>query len=303
VRSGAALAVTLGAVLAVGAGSFQEPAATSLLPRAGQAGDWSPSAPPERYARESLYGYLDGGAELFLPYGFQELAVGRYKRTGGGGSEMTVEIYRTETSLDAFGLFSLQRDGSEEVSSSIVSPHWLGAGQAGLVKGRCYVNLAGYETRGDELEAMLRAVEALLPGRAGTDLDPRLGVLPAAGRAPRSERFIKGEGAARAETQFFSDPVWGFGRGATAVSARYEPGGLKLIVVEVPLADEPAALDAAVRAQFAAHLESSEVLAGGLAGRNGSGQTFLYARHGRTARLVWGKDEAAAAALLRRAAR
>ncbi|MDD8025375.1 MAG: hypothetical protein PHI34_02595 [Acidobacteriota bacterium] len=275
------------------------PAPSALLPKAGQAGEWAAAAEPARYVRESLYGYIDGGAELILPYGFEELAVGRYGRAGG--REVTIEIYKTATALDAFGLFSVQRDGREDISSAIASPHWLSPSQACLVKGRYHVNLVGYETRADDLEGMLRTVEALLPspGRGGPD--PRFGALPAEGRVPRSERYIKGEAAARAETQFFSDEAWGFGRGATAVSARYEPGGIKMIIVEA--ASEPAGLEAAVRAQFAANLEAVEAESGRLTARGGSGQTFFYQRLGRTAYLIWGKDAAAASALLGRTAR
>ncbi len=282
--------------------SIQELSASTILPPTGQAGGWTPSGPSERYVKESLYGYIDGGAELVLPYGFEELAVGRYVTAGNGGREITIEIYRTATGLDAFGLFSVQRDGREEVSPSLASPHWLSPSQACLAKGSIYVSLTGFGTSASDLEGVLKAVAARIPETAPTGLEARFRALPVEGRAPRSERFIKGESAARAETQFFSEPAWGFGRGATAVSARYEPGGLKLIVIDAGPAG-PKGLDDAVRAQFEANLEGIEARPDRLSARNGAGQTFLYARRGGRALLAWGKDEEAAAALLERAGR
>lgn len=280
----------------------QDLSAAAVLPAAGQAGRWAPAGPPERYVRESLYGYIDGGAELILPYGFRELAVGRYASSAGGGAEITVEAYRMETALDAFGLFSVQRDGREDVSPAVGAPHWISPSQACLAKGDFYVSLTGFETAAADLESLLRSVEARIPDASAADRAAPFDVLPAAGRAPRSERFIKGEGAARAETQFFSEPAWGFGRGATAVSSRYEPGGLKLVVVEAGSAD-PVSLDAAVRAQFEANLDGTETRGGVLTARNGAGLTFFYVRRAGRTFLAWGKDAGAAAALLERAAR
>jgi hypothetical protein len=245
--------------------------------------------------KESLYGYIDGGAELVLPYSFEEAAVGRYAPAGGGAREITVEVYRTATGLDAFGLFSVQRDGREDISPALASSHWLSPDQASLVKGPYYVNLVGFETAAADLEAMLKAVEARIPGPAAAALDPRFAVLPSEGRAPRSERFLKGEGAARAETQFFSAPAWGFGRGTTAVSARYAPGEAKLIVILT--AADPEALDEAARDQFAANLDGMKEEGGRLTARSAAGLGFAYARCGRTAFLAWGKGEAAEALL------
>jgi hypothetical protein len=215
---------------------------------------------------------------------------------------MTVEVYRTDGPRDAFGLFSLQRDGREDVSPAIASPHWLTPSQAGLAKGPFHVSLTGFGTAPADLEAMLKAIEPRLPGPAVAASDPRFARLPAEGRVEASLRFIKGEGAARSEAQILADPAWGFAAGSTAVSARYEPGDLKLIAAALASPDQ-AGLEAAVRAQFEANLEKVAARPEGLAARDGLGRTFLFAGRDGRAFLVWGRDEAAAAALLGRALR
>ena len=54
----------------------------------------------------SLYGYIDGGAELYMEYGFEKLSV--FDVTDSV-AEVRVEIYRMKDSYAAFGIFSVSR--------------------------------------------------------------------------------------------------------------------------------------------------------------------------------------------------
>lgn len=58
------------------------------------------------FAQSSLYGYIDGGAELYLEYGFDTLVVTEMK---AGTREIKVEIYRMKDAEAAFGAFSVSR--------------------------------------------------------------------------------------------------------------------------------------------------------------------------------------------------
>lgn len=58
------------------------------------------------FSYESLYGYIDGGAELYLEYGFDTLCITDMKC---GGSEVKAEIYRMRDAEAAFGIFSVSR--------------------------------------------------------------------------------------------------------------------------------------------------------------------------------------------------
>lgn len=58
------------------------------------------------YEGKGLYGYIDGGAELYLEYGFRKLVVQEIVLTN---HRMTVEIYQMESPLSAFGIFSISR--------------------------------------------------------------------------------------------------------------------------------------------------------------------------------------------------
>jgi hypothetical protein len=58
------------------------------------------------FTETSLYGYINGGAELYLEYGFDTLVVTELVRNG---SDIKVEIYRMKDPEAAFGIFSVSR--------------------------------------------------------------------------------------------------------------------------------------------------------------------------------------------------
>jgi hypothetical protein len=57
--------------------------------------------------KESLYDYIDGGAELYISYGFKSAASRRYIKAGQ--PEVIVEIFDMNTSENAYGVFSNTR--------------------------------------------------------------------------------------------------------------------------------------------------------------------------------------------------
>jgi len=58
------------------------------------------------FTAESLYGYIDGGAELYLEYGFDTLVV---TEIVSEGRDMKIEFYRMKDAEAAFGIFSVSR--------------------------------------------------------------------------------------------------------------------------------------------------------------------------------------------------
>ncbi len=75
---------------------------------------WKKAGAPEMYDRRNLFDYIDGGAELFLAYDFQKVAVQKFIPTRHDSIEdraIIVEIWQMKSSADAFGIFSLEQDG------------------------------------------------------------------------------------------------------------------------------------------------------------------------------------------------
>jgi len=235
-------------------------------------GTWKPAGPPEVYKKDGLYGYINGGAELFLQYGFEELSVIRY--IGGTGpaaeKEITFEVYRMASPADAFGIFSLKREGGERLSLEIEAIHWLSASQAALAKGNFYINITGVKATEEEIESFAAAASRKIG--AASALPPELALLPSSGRIQGSERFIQGKLAAEGESLLLDREFWGFGEGTVAVSARYGPSRTKLVIVilRAPVLDEE------VRKLFSEYLEDVTVREGVLAGKNAAGRWFLF---------------------------
>ena len=252
-------------------------------------GTWKTAGPTEVYKKDGLYGYIDGGAELFLQYGFEELSVIRY--VGGAGpaaeKEITFEVYRMASPADAFGIFSLKREGDERTSSEIDAVHWLSASQAALAKGNFYINITGVKATEEEIEAIAAAVSKKFG--AVSVLPPELALLPSSGRIQGSERFIKGKLAAEGESLLLDREFWGFGEGTAAVSAKYRPSRTKLVIVILRAPVQGLAEE--VRKLFSEYLEDVTVREGILAGKNAAGRWFLFDSVDGRAFLVLGEPD------------
>jgi hypothetical protein len=63
-------------------------------------------SPSRSFSGELLYGYMDGGADLYLEYGFSGLTVSEFEYKRGS---YKVEIYKMKGPEEAFGIFSISR--------------------------------------------------------------------------------------------------------------------------------------------------------------------------------------------------
>jgi hypothetical protein len=256
---------------------------------------WEPIADPEVYEKTGLFGYIDGGAEIFLQYGFEAAVVLRFTREEIG-PEIAVEICRMESPVDAFGIYSVKREGDERISELIEAENWVGPAQASFVKGPYYVSLLGSRVAEVDLEIAAAEVARSVPGdwADAPALLPAFEALPAAEQIGASRRYIKGNLAAVNESPIFEDAVWDFAGGRTrAYSAKYAPSNSKTVLVDFGAARED--ITARVEALFREYLEG--VLRDGpvVRARNAAGKHFLFRQAGRWAVLVLGEPDPAAA--------
>lgn len=269
---------------------------------------WTRTRAPERYNKEGLYGYIDGGAEIVLQYGFRELAVSTFKPAvaPGASKEIVLEIYRMSSGEAAFGLYSTKLEGGEKGWPGIGPDNWTSLGQASLVKGEFLFSILAPECTDKEIGEFVAAVETKAPGH-GTVRPEGMDWLPREGMIPSSWHYVKGPLAAQNESPFLEGAFWGFaetsaGEGATeAYSAKYgaAPAVSKLVVVKLGTSAAAGSLEDGVRDSFAEYFK--DVKRGGtlIEGRNDAGRWFLFKRAGSLAALVLGEpDETAARARL-----
>jgi len=194
---------------------------------------WVLSGNPRTFSREGLYGYVDGGAEVFLQYGFRDLTVFNLipEKTADPKKAITLEIYRMDSPKDAFGIFSTRREGGEPVSPGIKTFHWLGQEQASLVKGNLFVNILAAGCTQAEVGDFVASLSVNLPS-GETSMPAAFSCMPDFNLIPGTERYICGDIAAANETPLFGAEFWGFKEGLTeAYSAKYGPGPSKLVLL------------------------------------------------------------------------
>ena len=133
---------------------------------------WTGTEQARTFGPGTLYEEIDGEAELFLPYGFEELTVGIVRPAGKEEAEVRLELFRLATSREAFGVFSQHRFPDQEVvvvgdAKAIVSEASLD-----FFQGRYFVRVraASRAAGRSDLESLGRVISALLPG---TDDPPR----------------------------------------------------------------------------------------------------------------------------------
>jgi hypothetical protein len=82
------------------------------LPDGPALGSYANSGDPESYNAATLYGYMDGGADVFLEHGFSQLWVRRYTR---GSTQLVVELYAMRDAAAAATLYSSMRRPGKEI--------------------------------------------------------------------------------------------------------------------------------------------------------------------------------------------
>jgi hypothetical protein len=276
-------------------GVFSEEVYKSILPRHREFSNWARPKEPEYYDTDSLSGYINGAAEIFLQYGFVDLYVARYLLVSGEvKKEITLELYRMDSPEDAFGIFSLERTGEERISRQIEGLNWVSETQINLVKGEFFVNIVGFECEEKELELFAAFVSRRIKGDGKAF--PLLSLLPTQRLIPASRKYIKGETAASGESVILGQDFWGFKDKTRAVSARYRPSGSVVVILD--FAEEIEGLDEEVKELFEENFEEVVMIDSMLQGKNSSGDYFLFGHEGNKAVLVLGEPELEFAQLL-----
>lgn len=147
---------------------------------------WRAVQPDEWYDRETLYDYIDGGAELYLTYDFRQAMVRRFSKSEA--PEIELGIYIMGSAQDAFGIFSAERQ-DEDVGIGQGSEY--GGGLLRFWKGQYFVSILAI---GDE-EMARPAILALAQSVANA--------IPQIGEPPPMLKFLPTENLIKDRIRFF----------------------------------------------------------------------------------------------------
>jgi hypothetical protein len=189
----------------------------SLLPPDNFLGAWKKVDPPKRFTQANLYGYIDGGAELFLEYGFERLTVQKYRN---GADELTVEAYRMTDPAAAAGIY-LMKAGKETPATGFKERHTANRYQLMFCRNRYYVvvnNLSGREALAPVQVNVASYIAPKLPSASPI---AELQALPREGLVPGSARLVRGAYALQSVYTLGDGDILSLGHKLTAVTGDY----------------------------------------------------------------------------------
>jgi len=145
-----------------------------------------PQAEPSFYKADTLYQYIDGGADVYLLYDFQVLLHQDFK---SGVVELTADIYDMGKPEDAFGIYSAERSPKYNYIP-IGAEGYRSQGVLNFFQDRYYVKLTGSGTSADaQLDQLARTLSTRIGG--GRTAPPLLLKLPQLHRVRHSEQYIR----------------------------------------------------------------------------------------------------------------
>jgi hypothetical protein len=141
------------------------------------------------YPGESLWEYIDGGAELYHLYNFIEVATADYRK---GEVELTADVYRFDSSLNAYGLYSMLRpDEPDQVM--LGAEGFLAPATIMFVAGPFVVKVTGFVDEDESNLALVNLSDHLAHlismSVRQTRLPAELALFPIEGRVPGSEKY------------------------------------------------------------------------------------------------------------------
>jgi len=149
---------------------------------------WTAADTVDYYDSSNLWEYINGAADLFYTFGFQNL---QSREMSSGNVEVVVDIYNMGSRLNAFGMYKTERGEQKDllnigIEAVITSPH-----QSLMLKDIYYIKLNVYEGEltTEMNKNLLQSIADILPG--SNEYPSELDLLPAENKLKNSENFTK----------------------------------------------------------------------------------------------------------------
>lgn len=162
---------------------------------------WQKYGPQQTFSKNDLYGHIDGGAELFLEFGFDSLLVQDYTHDE---TSLSLEVYCMECPEAALGIY-LMKCGLETPSEVIGARNSTNKYQSLVVKNSLYIQLNNFTGDSIAKSIMPALLNHLLSGIPDSGPMKLLTVLPDKNKIPGSEKIIRG--------QYALQSIYTFGEG------------------------------------------------------------------------------------------
>ncbi len=195
-----------------------------------EVGAWRVVEEDALYDRETLYDYMNGGAEVYLSYDFRGVRVRRF--LGPNDEEIVLDVYDMGSSPEAFGIFSTS---IEDPEVGLGQGSEFGAGLLKFWKGAYFISAVNMGVD-EEADAMLveigRAVDAAINSTG--PMPELLSLLPTEGLDERNTSFFHSDVVLNNRYFIATENVLQLTDETTCVFGEYGEAGEngKLLIVE-----------------------------------------------------------------------
>ncbi len=166
---------------------------------------WAIDGKVAAYTPENLYKYIDGEAELYMPYGFRKAATVLYAKPDTKDIGIVANIFEMGSPLDAFGIYANFRSPTLE-QIKVGAEGFLDESQLMFYQDRYFVQIEASGTitqEGPLFRSCAETISRNLPDEKGK---------------PRELEFLKVPGAAPLTAKYYAGGLLGhgfFGKGFT----------------------------------------------------------------------------------------
>lgn len=149
---------------------------------------WTQKGNIDVYTPDNLYEYIDGAAEVFLSYDFQELVSASFVSNPKGS--FTVDIYRHNNAKNGFGIYS-QEKPSKGPFISIGAQGYYEKGVLNFLEGCYYVKITGYDLADRDETILKESAQQIAQKIQGDNRLPKIiECFPTEEKIEHSERYI-----------------------------------------------------------------------------------------------------------------
>ena len=161
----------------------------ALLPPPTDVPGWSMDGGPRFFNPGNLWEFINGAAEGYLTYGFEELVTADYSEESTT-QQALIDIYRMRDALNAFGIYSQERNPEYDFNE-IGAEGYLSGTALNFWSGAYYVKITVFEET-DELKAEMAALAGNIAERIGAPGEEPLevGYFPPENQISRGVHYI-----------------------------------------------------------------------------------------------------------------
>ena len=215
------------------AASDASPQLLALLPANNAVPGWEMSQKPRSFKPANLWEFIDGAADGYLAYGFQEVVSADFAQQGTG-YQAVVDIYQMKDPLNAFGIYTQERN-PESQFLKIGNEGYYGGTSLNFWTGSYYVKITVFE----EKDAIKQEIDKLARAIAGK--------VPAPGAEPAEATWFPKTNQLPHAIVYLPKDVLAQSYLANGFEAKYKAGEKEYKMILVSLANADAAQEAMAR--------------------------------------------------------